>query len=106
MAIAAATVLFAAACTVGAGHPAATPAPLPADPHTASALLKIAAAFNHDYDTGDFGPVYARWDARSQAIIGRADYVQRHKDCPSGSLAPSQTESVSAGGPLGDTSGG
>jgi predicted nuclease of predicted toxin-antitoxin system len=34
---------------------------LPSDPRTASALLKIATAFNHDYDTGDYGLVYARW---------------------------------------------
>jgi hypothetical protein len=71
------------------------------DSHTASALLKIAAAFNHDYDTGDYGPVYARWDARSQAVITRADYIKRHKDCPSGSQTLSQTESASAGGPHG-----
>jgi stearoyl-CoA desaturase (delta-9 desaturase) len=55
----------------------------------------------HDYDTGDYGPVYARWDSRSQAIIARADYIKRHKDCPSGSYALSQTESVSPGGPHG-----
>jgi hypothetical protein len=97
----AAVALLVAGCTVGMGHPASTPAPQPADPHTASALLKIAAAFNHDYDTGDYGPVYARWDARSQAVIGRVDYVQRHKDCPSGSQALSQTESVSPGAPHG-----
>jgi len=69
----AAAVLFAAGCTAGTAHPAAPPAPLPLDPHTPSALLKIATAFNHDYDTGDYGPVYTRWDARSQAIITRAD---------------------------------
>ena len=74
---------------------------LPPDPPTGSALLAIATAFNHDYDTGDYGPVYARWDARSQAIITRADYVQRHKDCPAGSPALSRTESVSLGGPQG-----
>ena len=49
--------------------------------------------FNHDYDTGDYGPVYTRWDARSQAIITRADYIRRHRDCPSGSHTMSQTES-------------
>ena len=65
------------------GHPAASPVPLPPDPHTAAALLKIATAFNHDYNTGDYGPVYARWDARSQAIITRAGYIRRHTDCPS-----------------------
>ena len=101
VAIAAATVLFTAACTAGRARLAASPAPLAPDPHNASALLKIATAFNHDYDTGDYGPVYARWDARSQAIITRADYIKRHKDCPSGSQTLSQTESVSPGGARG-----
>lgn len=96
-----AAVLYAAGCSAGSGHPAATPAPLPPDPHTAAALLKIATAFNHNYDTGDYGPVYARWDARSQAIISRAGYIQRHKDCPTGAQTLSQTESVSRGGPGG-----
>jgi hypothetical protein len=94
----AAVVLLAPGCT---DHPATSPAPLPSDPHTASALLTIATAFNHDYDTGNYGPVYARWDARSQAIITQADYIARHKDCPGGSPALSQTESVSPGGPQG-----
>jgi hypothetical protein len=85
-----------AGCSAGTSHPAASPAPLPPDPHTASALLRIATAFNHAYDTGDYGPVYARWDARSQAIITRADYIQRHEDCPGGG-ALSQTESAEPG---------
>jgi hypothetical protein len=96
----AAMVLFAAGCTARTAHPATSPLPLPPDPHTGSALLKIAAAFNHDYDAGNYGPVYTRWDAR-QAIITRADYVRRDKDCPGGSHTLSQTESVSAGGPRG-----
>src|SRR6516164_10193707 len=96
-----ATVLFAAGCTTSSGHPAGSSTSLPPDPHLATALLKIATAFNHDYDTGDYGPVYARWDARSRAIITRADYIKRHKDCPSGSQTLSQTESVSPGGPHG-----
>ena len=82
-------------------HPAASAAPLAPDPHTASALLKIATTFNHDYDTGDYGPVYARWDTRSQAIITRADYIARHKACPAGAPVLSQTEDVSASGPDG-----
>ena len=94
----AALVLLAAGCT---DHPAVSPAPLPTDPHTASALLKIATVFNHDHDTGNYAPVYARWDASSQAIITRADYIARHKDCPGGSPALSQTESVSPRGPQG-----
>ena len=97
MATAAAVILLAAGCTAGAGHAAAPVASLPPDPHTAAALLKIAAVFNHNYDTGDYGPVYARWDARSQAIITRADYIRRHQDCPGGSSALSHTESASAG---------
>jgi hypothetical protein len=93
--------VLASGCTASAGRPAASDAPLPPDPHTAAALLKIATAFNHDYDTGDYGPVYARWDARSQAVITRADYIRRHEDCPSGSQALSRTEGVSTGGPQG-----
>jgi hypothetical protein len=98
---AASAVVLAAGCTAGAAHPAASSSPLSPDPHTASALLKIAATFNHDYDTGDYGPVYTRWDARGQAIITRADYLKRHKDCPSGPHTLSQTESISPGGPHG-----
>jgi hypothetical protein len=77
-----------------------SPTTLPAHLHTAEALLKIAAVFNHDY-TGDYGPVYARWDARSQAIITGAGYIARHRDCPGGPEALSRTESVSLGSPHG-----
>jgi hypothetical protein len=93
---------LAAGCTAGTtARPAAPAASLPPDPNTAAALLKIATAFNHDYDTGDYGPVYARWDARSQAIITRAGYIQRHHDCPGAAHAPSVTESATSGGPHG-----
>ena len=94
---AAAMALLAAGCTVSTAHTATPTASLPPDPHTAPALLRIAGAFNHDYDTGDYGPVYARWDARSQAIITGADYIRRHKDCPGGSHPLSQTESATPG---------
>ena len=99
--VVAALALLAAGCTASPGRPAASPAPLPPDPHTAAALLGIARTFNHDYDTGNYGPVYARWDARSQAIITRADYIQRHERCSSGPPVLSQTEGVSPGGPHG-----
>ena len=99
--VVAAVVLLAAGCSTSPGRPAASTPPLPPDPPSASALLKIATAFNHDYDTGDYGPVYARWDARSQAIITRADYIARHKDCLTVSPVLSQTESVSPSGPHG-----
>jgi hypothetical protein len=78
-------------------HAVASAAPLPPDPRTTSALLKIATVFNNDYDNGDYGPVYARWDARSQAVITRAQYVQRHKDCPSASHAAALVESATPG---------
>lgn len=58
---------------------AATPAA--ADPPTRAALLRIAQVFNDDYDNGNFGAVYGRWDARSQAIISRAEYIRRHTVC-------------------------
>lgn len=98
---AAAVLILAVGCSARPSHPGASARPLPPDPHTPTALLKIATAFNHDYDTGDYGPVYARWDARSQAIITQADYIQRHESCPSGSQVLSQTEYVSPGGPQG-----
>ena len=101
VASAVAAALFAAGCTAGTAHPAASVAPLPPDPHTASALLKIATAFNHEYDTGDYEPVYARWDSRSPAVITRAAYIKRRKDCPGSSDALSQTASVTPAGPRG-----
>jgi hypothetical protein len=90
-----AVALLAAGCTADAARPAASLAP--PDPHTAAALLKIATAFNQDYDSGKYAPVYARWDARSQAIIGEADYIRRHEDCPGARNAPSRTENASPG---------
>ena len=61
---------------------ASSPASLPPDPHTASALLRVARVFNDEYGRGAYGPVYDRWDARSQAVITRAEYVRRHTECP------------------------
>ena len=81
----------------GQGHGAASAAPLPADQRTASALLKIATAFNNDYDSGDYGPVYARWDARSQSVITRVQYLRRHRDCPSGPHAAAHVQSATPG---------
>ena len=97
MAAVGAAVLLVTGCTAAAGHPAKSPAPLPPDQRTAAALLKIAAAFNNDYDNGDYGPVYARWDARSQAIIAKADYIRRHRECLGGGHVQARTENVSPG---------
>ena len=66
----------------GGGPAAATISPAPrADPPTKSALLGIARRFNDDYAANRVGAVYDRWDARSRAIIGRAEYVRRHREC-------------------------
>jgi len=95
-AAAVAAVLLIGGCASGAAsRPAAAPAP-PPDPPTATALLAVAVAFNHDYDTGDYGPVWDRWDARSQAIISRAEYIHRHEDCRT-QQPLSRTESDSPG---------
>jgi hypothetical protein len=87
-------------CSGSTGSRSAERDPLPPDPRTAAALLKIATAFNNDYDRGDYGPVYARWDARSQAIITRTSYIRRHQECPTGPQT-ARTESASPGGPHG-----
>ena len=79
------------------GHPAAPRVSGPPEPRTAAALLAIAAAFNRAYDRGDYGPVYDRWDARSRAIISRAGYLRRHRDCPSAPHAAARTESARPG---------
>ena len=69
-------------CTGHGTNPAARPSVSVRDLHTRAALLKIATVFNNDYDGGVYGPVWDRWDARSQAIITRADYIRRHAECP------------------------
>src|SRR5205814_825008 len=60
-------------------------------------LLKVAAVFNHEYDTGDYGPVYDRWDARSQAVISRAEYIRRRTECPPGPGTAARVESARPG---------
>ncbi|MGI8447690.1 MAG: hypothetical protein ACR2MP_11035 [Streptosporangiaceae bacterium] len=81
----------------GQGHAVASAAPLPPDPRTAAALLKIATVFNNEYDRGDYGPVYDRWDTRSRAVITRAQYIKRHQDCPSAPQATALVESAIPG---------
>lgn len=66
-------------------------------PPTAKALLRIAQTFNNEYDNGDFGTVYDRWDARSQAIISRAGYIQRHTLCAPATHMTAQVETAARG---------
>ena len=82
LAMMAALAALTAGCAAQAARPAARPTVAGSDPRTATALLRIATVFNNDYDGGDYGPVWDRWDARSQAVISRADYVRRHTECP------------------------
>jgi hypothetical protein len=82
VAIAAVLATLASGCAaLGSGSAVRPSAPV-RDPRTAAALLKIATVFNNDYDRGVYGPVWDRWDARSQAVITRADYIRRHTECP------------------------
>ena len=78
-------------------HAVASAAALPPDAPTATALLKIATVFNNEYDRADYGPVYDRWDARSQAVITRAQYIKRHRDCPNAPQAAAQVETATPG---------
>jgi len=82
-AIAASLVVSCSAAPAIAHHGSSPARPLSRDPDTAAALLQIATVFNNDYDSGVYGPVYDRWDARSKAIISRAEYIRRHTECPS-----------------------
>ena len=84
-----------AACTTQVSGPAAPSGPA-RDPRTVAALLKVATVFNNEFEGGDYGPVYDRWDARSQAIITRADYIRRHAECPSSPQA-TRVEDASPG---------
>lgn len=79
-------------------HRAAAARPGPADPPSVGALLRIAQAFNTAYDSGRYGAVYDRWDARSQAIISRAEYIRRHRECQTAQAgAPVRVESAARG---------
>jgi hypothetical protein len=81
--------------SVAATLPAtATPAPSPPDPQTSVALVAIAQRFNDDYAQNNDGPVYDRWDARSQALISRTDYLRRHAECANGPQSPAHVLSV------------
>ena len=78
----AAAAILAAGCAETGNQTAAAPSTPARDPQTTAALLRIATLFNNEYDSGVYGPVWDRWDARSQAIITRTGYIQRHTECP------------------------
>jgi hypothetical protein len=76
----------ASAAGTGPGLAGATrPGP---DRRTAAALVRIAQVFNDDYVRNDDGPVWNRWDARSQTVITRAEYIRRHRECATAPQGP------------------
>jgi hypothetical protein len=69
-------------CAIATAHlvtHASTPS---TDSLTSQSLLRVASLFNQDYSANRVGAVYERWDARSQSIITRSDYIRRHIECP------------------------
>jgi hypothetical protein len=84
-------------------HPAAVTTPRSAatkpgpDPRSAAALVLIAQAFNDNYDRNNDGPVWDRWDVRSQAVISRADYIRRHAECATAPQGPAHVEDAIPG---------
>jgi hypothetical protein len=82
----------------GLGQTAAPGRPEPGpDPGTAAALVRVAQVFNDNYDRNNDGPVYDRWDARSQAVISRAEYIRRHVECPTAPQVPAHVENAAPG---------
>lgn len=60
-------------------------------------LLLIARAFNDAYQQNRDRAVYARWDARSRAVISEAAYLRRHRECPNDPRTRVDTWGVSRG---------
>jgi hypothetical protein len=52
------------------------------EPTTSAQLRQDAITFNHNYSKNNVGPVYDMWDAASQKLISRAEYIYRHQLCP------------------------
>ena len=52
------------------------------EPRSAGALYSIATAFNDHYAANQVGKVYDRFDTASRAVISRAAYLTRHRECP------------------------
>jgi hypothetical protein len=76
-------------------QPSATATTRPApDPKSMTALVRIAQVFNNNYDDNHDGPVWDRWDARSQAVISRAEYIRRHAECATNPQGPAHVESA------------
>lgn len=64
---------------------------------TAATLIRVATTFNNDFGANNDGPVYARWDSRSQAIISGAEFVRRHEQCATAPQAPAHVQTATRG---------
>ncbi len=51
----------------------------------------------HNYDNNHDGPVWDRWDTRSQSVITRAEYIRRHAECATAPQGPAHVESAAPG---------
>jgi len=67
------------------------------EPKNAKTLIAIAQLFNDDYGRNNDGPVYDRWDARSQSLLTRADYIHRHAVCATAPQELAHVESAVPG---------
>ncbi len=63
-----------------ATHRGTPPSPRGAD--ASARLVQVAQAFDNDYAANRDGAVWDRFDRASQAVIPRADYIRRHRLCP------------------------
>jgi hypothetical protein len=103
LAVAVATVfasLVLTACSSTAGPTGTMSSPTPTfvpDQHTANDLIRVAQVFNDQFGRNDVGPVYDRWDVRSQAIISRSEYVRRHLECTTAPQAPAHVQTARPG---------
>lgn len=107
VAIAAAVLLLAGCTARGLSPPTSPPGtvappatvrtPTVPDAKTAASLLHVASVFNEEFGNNDDGPVYDRWDARSQAVISRAEYLRRHAECPTAPQAAAHVEIATPG---------
>ena len=64
------------------------------EPDAAARLTLVATQFNHDYQVGNTGAVWDRYDARSRAVISRARDVRWHQECPTSPGVATTTDVV------------
>jgi hypothetical protein len=89
--------IFLTACGATSERPSHTASSTHPDAQTKQALLQIARQFNDEYAANNAAAVYSRWDARSRTVIDRAEYIRRHRECPTAPGAATVQGVVHAG---------